>query len=166
MDKLQEFGLSIIDKVSERIIDFIPENINIENIDEVVNYILNKLNLNIEKFTIKSCKKSNTEGFFMKWHVDDAQVIKHQDCKIFDDQIRISNRKVINYSENRPIFTIIVYLSTINEDFTGGEFEFVNLKVKPIRGMFVFFDSKEVHKVNKVKKGKRDNYLIKLYKNL
>ena len=166
MDKLQEFGKTILGTFSERIIDFIPENINLENIDEVVNYILNKLNLNIEKFTIKTCKKSNTEGFFMKWHVDDAQVIKHQDNKIFDQQIRISNNKVLNYSENRPVFTIIVYLSNINQDFTGGEFEFVNLKIRPVKGMFVFFDSREVHKVNKVKSGFRENYLIKLYKNL
>ena len=124
------------------------------------------LDIDLDKYNIVITKKINQKGFSMKWHVDDAQLIKHRPNQIVDQQIFIYNKHYLCYNgKNPPEYTCLIYDSTYNQDFTGGILEFADkTTVKPDKGMYVFFDSREVHKVNPIKSGIRINYLIKFYK--
>ena len=140
----------------------------IDNYQEFSKSIIPELNLDIdlEKHNIVITKKINQKGFFMKWHIDDAQLIKHKPNQIVDDkQIFIYNKHYLSYNgKNPPEYTCLIYDSVYNKDFTGGILEFADKTiVKPDKGMYVFFDSREVHKVNPIKSGIRINYLIKFY---
>ena len=58
--------------------------------------------------------------------------------------------------------TSITYL---NDDYSGGCTELKKYKIKPEIGKFVMFPAEEVHRVTKLKKGKR-YVLIAWYKNI
>ena len=59
---------------------------------------------------------------------------------------------------------MIIYETEYDKDFTGGELIFADdFVVIPKRGLYVLFDSCEVHKVNKVKTGIRNHVLVKFY---
>lgn len=126
-----------------------------EKFKEIIDY---------EKFDYVICHKENTEGFFMKWHLDDAKVIDHNKNKSkVHDQIYITETKALYYKK-KPIFSLIVYESDYNIDFTGGTLEFIDgTTIYPKKGMYVLFDSNELHKVNIIKSGIRSAYLIKFY---
>jgi predicted 2-oxoglutarate/Fe(II)-dependent dioxygenase YbiX len=99
----------------------------------------------------------NTE---MLWHQDDASIFKHTNkhCEKYNlSKYNLFSNKV------QPIYTMVLFMSDYGEDFYGGEFCFVDLEIKPIKGMSVFFDSREIHCVKKILKGSRQSCLIKFY---
>lgn len=131
--------------------------------------IIRNLNIiNIDTYTYDIVKKINTEGFSMKWHIDNAKIIRHKknfvDNKNIVNQITLSSKYALHYHLRKPTFTLIVYESDYDKHFTGGTLEFIdNTIVYPQKGLYVFFDSREIHKVNKILSGTRINYLIKFY---
>lgn len=164
MDCLKEYGKKILsDLVIERTIDILPESVDIKCIEQTIEYISKIVNIDFSLYNMYFCEKENITGFKMKWHVDDAQLIKHKTGKAFPDQIIVSDKKVLNYNNKKPKYTCIIYLSEYMKDFSGGTIEFVNQIIEPKNRMFIFFDSKEVHRVNIIKNGIRKNYLIKFY---
>lgn len=166
MSKLQIYGQNLLNDneliKNNRKIGIID---NYTKLDEDIIKNLNLLNLN--NFDYKIIKKENYEGFFMKWHVDDAQIIKHNKDNNYIDQIKINDKQFLHYNKLKPSYSLIIYESDFGIDFKGGSFEFSDgTLIFPKKGMYVFFDSREVHRVNKITNGIRKNYLIKFYKNL
>lgn len=128
---------------------------------------INQLNLiDFEKYEIVSCRKEHTIGYFMKWHLDDAQFLKHN--LNFKDQHNkqeiIHGKHCVYYPSRKPVYTAIVYFSNHGDDFNGGEFVFADgTKIKPSYGMCIIFDSREVHCVSRILKGNRICILHKFY---
>ena len=109
------------------------ENVTEENCLDCIKHI--DL-INFDDYDIISSKKHESVGYFMKWHLDDAQLLKHN--KKFKDkfnkQTEIKSKHVIYYPFKKPVYSAIVYFSNHGEDFTGGEFMFADgVKVKPKR---------------------------------
>ena len=51
----------------------------------------------------------------MKYHVDDAQIIKRKQG--FPDQIQLNHNHYLNYNKNPPLFTLLIYESTFEKRF-------------------------------------------------
>jgi len=167
MSILQNYGINLLIEnksiLQDRKIGFIHnlESLCLENIDK---FIKNLNLVDIEKYDIIATLKTHNQGFFMKWHVDDAQIIKHKKEIEFDNQIKLNQKHYLNYSEMVPEYTLIIYLSTYQVDFTGGTLQFSDdTIIDPQKGMYVFFNSKEPHRLNIIRSGIRSNYLIKFY---
>jgi hypothetical protein len=112
------------------------------------------------------CPHYHTSGYVMKWHIDDAQVINHRKNNDYNEQIKISEKKSLYYPNKKPKYSLIIYGSTYNEDFTGGILEFSDgTKIKPQKDMCILFNSNEAHCVHKIKSGVRMSLLIKFYEN-
>lgn len=127
------------------------ENFNIDILKEILNEC-NLFDIDDYQYSIKS--KQNNTNYEMKWHVDDAYATNKQ------------NKIILHYnkSHEQPKYSLMIYETEYNKDFTGGELIFADdLIIKPKRGLYVLFDSREVHKVNKVKTGIRNHVLVKFY---
>jgi hypothetical protein len=108
--------------------------------------------------------RDNQIGFYMNWHLDDCSVIKHNTTdKELHNNIVLNNKYSLFHMKNLPKYTMIIYLSSIDIDFCGGEFEFVDQLVKPKKYDVVFFDSREVHRVRTLRSGSRKNVLVKFF---
>ena len=110
--------------------------------------------------------KDNKKGDSMKWHCDDAVIISHKTNLIYlyNNQIKISEKKSLYYSNKIPKYSLIIYGSTYDEDFTGGIIEFSDgFKIKPVKNMCIIFDSREAHYVHKIRSGLKKLILIKYY---
>ena len=154
MNKLLNYGKEIHFE-NERKIGYIKDYNNFELND--INNIIDKT-----KYNIYFMKKENKEGFYMNWHIDDAQVIKRKEG--LEGQIKISDKYYLHYNSNKPKYTIIIYGSDYNIDFQGGLLEFAdNTIIEPKNGLYILFNSNELHRVHKITKGIRKNILIKLY---
>lgn len=158
MDKLQLYGMKLLPELEPRKFGFINEEISIE---ENIKNIIDSNNLKDYDYII--IEKSNSIGFKMKWHLDDAVLITHKKDFMFDNQMKISEKKVLHYPNKKPKYSLIIYSSEYNKDFKGGTFEFVDKKIFPKKNMYILFDSREVHRVNKITYGNRKNYLVKFY---
>ena len=119
------------------------------------------------KYKIVSVEKTNTVGYYMNWHLDDAKIIEHKkgvNHSIFGNQEFISETRSIYYKNDRPEYSLIVYDSNYGDDFTGGVLEFFDgTKIYPKKGSYVFFSSDELHRVSRILSGTRNNTLIKFY---
>ena len=136
------------------------------------NYVSAQINLQelqlpiiLENYSIKIVEKEHRQGFFMKWHMDDGQVIKHNKNTLHRlSQLIINEKKSIHFQEIPPKYSLIYYLSSYEEDFEGGLFEFCDGRIiQPEKHKYIFFDSRYIHCVHPVKSGIRKNILIKFY---
>lgn len=111
-------------------------------------------------------KRFHTDDQYnIKWHIDNQQLQKHKiENSTHDLNIIYQNEKykygLWTQGNNLPTYTAIIYLSS---NFEGGEFCFVDYSIKPQKGDVIIFNSKEVHKVNPLKSGTRNCYVIKFY---
>ena len=105
----------------------------------------------------------------IKWHIDDCIVTKMKTPPTYNTNCYIHlNDKNYLYFNNKyaklPKYTAVLYYSTQDEDFTGGDFVFADgVKVSPRRGYGIVLDSREVHSVLPVKSGIRRSTIIKIY---
>lgn len=141
---------------------------NILDLLELLDLIKNTDVINPDITIVKRFHNEN-DNYYMGWHFDDRQYIvqkvKNKD-KLHDlEIINITNLKIYAlYNKNKlPIFTIIIYFDSYYIDFIGGEIEFINSKYLPLKGDLLFFDSRDLHKVNKLNKGIRRCLVIKIY---
>lgn len=121
--------------------------------------------VNIEKYKTKIYTRKSIDGFYMNWHFDDCAVFKHSQMKknmVYKNSI-VLNEKYTLFFSDLPVYTMIIYMNTYGKDFTGGEFNFIDKQIKPEKYQVLFFDSRELHKVNKVTSGERETILIKFY---
>jgi len=110
---------------------------------------------------IEVIAKVGQNGWKMGWHQDDVSFYKNsrKHCEKYGvDKFTICGK-------NPPVYTMVLYMNTYGEDFFGGEFCFVDLEFKPMKGIAVFFDSREVHCVKKIVSGTRESCVVKFYKN-
>jgi hypothetical protein len=122
--------------------------------------------LDINKYEYEIIKKTKTKGFYMNWHLDNSAIIKHNKSSInnIQGQIQISDKHALHYYSRKPKYTLLIYESSYNENFTGGTLELIDgTIIYPQKNMYVFFDSNLPHKVNIITDGNRNNYLIKFY---
>ena len=121
--------------------------------------------VNEHNFTFECKSKTNTEGFYMKPHVDDCQIVSNtKKTENLEKYIHVNDTKCLYHRNNLPIYTVLYYCSQSKIDFTGGKLVFADgLQFEPVKGMFVFFDSREVHYVTPVKSGERTNWIVKMY---
>jgi hypothetical protein len=108
-----------------------------------------------------------SDKYSMNWHYDNKKLIKHKITnfqKIHSLQIISMDDKYIYglYCKNPIQFTIIIYLDTYNIDFKGGEFHFHDEIIYPEKGMLLFFNSNELHKVTPLTSGKRRAIVVKI----
>jgi predicted 2-oxoglutarate/Fe(II)-dependent dioxygenase YbiX len=160
---IYDYGLSIVDKHKNcrRYINigyvFVLDDFSI---DMFINLLSLHLSIDLSIFSYKVVKRTSESGFSMKWHVDDCIVYKTSNS---DDKYMLLPKDKNNVPNNVPIFSAVYYLSG-PDDFTGGEFEFVDEIISPQQGFVLFFNSNEVHRVLPVKSGIRKSILIKFYR--
>jgi hypothetical protein len=104
-------------------------------IDEYKKFLFSDFDYCLNNHSIKC-------GENLSWHTD----------------INLSNNYVVE-----PKYSLIIFESEYNEDFTGGNFEFVNETIIPQYGKFIVFDSREVYKINDVFSGMNNYILIRFY---
>lgn len=146
------------------------ENVSLVNIEDYIKdiclYIKSKYNIDLTNFDSKITKKQNIVGFEMKWHRDDCSIHDINPNAKTENKINISDKHCLAYKEKLPIYTILIYFSDHNKDFTGGVLHFVDdTQYKPKMFEGLLFDSEEVHRVTRILSGVRKNLLIKFYKN-
>jgi hypothetical protein len=154
---LVEYGKTLLPKVIDK-----RKLLYFENPEEVIENI-DILKIPYSKYEIVKRFHTNNE-YNLNWHIDNRQLQKH---KI---ENKTDNLEIIYLSDKYkyglwthkeyPKYTAIIYLTS---DFEGGEFCFVDKIIKPKRGDIIIFDSREVHKVNKLKSGIRNCYVIKFF---
>lgn len=155
MDRVFLYGKKLLEDEpdiikSRRFINF--------NLDSKIDDII--MMYGLEKYKKKLVERNSSKDFEMGWHQDD--VAFHRNSKSHCNQYNKDNIKP--YCKDKPpIYTLILYYSSIGEDFDGGEFCFVDEKIRPKKGMGILFDSREIHRVNRVKWGERKVMVIKLY---
>jgi len=155
MDKVLEYGKKILEdnpEIAQRRIFF---QFNLENKIEDLFMIYG-----LDKYEIKIVERKSESGFEMGWHQDDISF--HRNSKKHCEKYNKNELKPYCIS-NPPKYTMLLYYSTIGEDFEGGEFCFVDRKIRPTKGMGILFDSREIHKVNRIKKGEKKVKIIKFY---
>lgn len=119
------------------------------------------------KYEIVFRNHTASDKYSMKMAYDNKQLIKHKISnlqKIHSLQIVSMDDKYIYglYCKNQIQSTIIIYLDTYNIDFKGGEFYFHDEIIYPEKGMLLFFNSNELHKVAPLTCGKRRAIVVKI----
>lgn len=140
-------------------------HLDIENEKDLIEEAIKRLplQLRLNQLERKIFIKEGGKNFSMKWHCDDCSIFKHKDgYNCLSNNIKLSEKYSLYYTK-LPKYSMIIYLSTYGRDFTGGEFNFVDKTVKPEKYKVLFFDSREVHKVNTVSSGLRKTILVKFY---
>jgi hypothetical protein len=136
-------------------------------IDEIIENAMNKIfelkNINLYNYNKKVIMRDNQIGFYLNWHIDDCAIFKHKDSEGKVNCVKLNDKYSLFNLEELPKYTMIIYLTSYGIDFTGGEFEFIDEKIKPKKYDIVFFDSREVHRVFRLREGQRKNILIKFY---
>ena len=171
-------SLRIITNISHT--SFFRELDNLDKLGELSEEkIANVFRENLERFPIPNIFfqdtkyeivfRNHTEAdkYSMNWHYDNKQLIKHKLSnlqKIHSLQIISMDDKFVYglYCKNPIQFTIIIYLDTYNIDFEGGEFHFHDEVVHPEKGMLLFFNADELHKVTPLTRGKRRAIVVKV----
>lgn len=121
--------------------------------------------IDFTQYKYKKIEREVSTGFGMKWHIDDIALIKiNKDKDNYKNGIVLHNKYRLFHKEELPLYSSILYLSSNNEDFKGGEFHFVDEMIIPYKNHVLLFNSKEVHRVAKVTSGIRKNILYKFYK--
>jgi hypothetical protein len=120
------------------------------------------------KYEIVFRNHTAADNYSMNWHYDNKQLIKHKLSnlqKIHSLQIISIDDKYVYglYCKNPIQFTIIIYLDTYNIDFKGGEFHFYDEVVYPERGMLLFFNVDNLHRVTPLTGGKRRAIVVKIF---
>ena len=153
LDKLGELAEeSIIDVFQKNLLRFPIPNIFFQN----------------TKYEIVFRNHTASDKYSMNWHYDNKQLIKHKISdmrKIHSLQIISMDDKYIYglYCKNPIHYTIIIYLDTYNIDFEGGKFYFHDQIVNPEKGMLLYFDANNLHKVSPLTDGKRRAIVVKIY---
>ncbi len=146
LGKLQELGLV---PESAKIQDFAGEM-------EVVRRVFSS-----------SCEPEKRVG--LGWHIDDCQLVSKKTPPSFNPErfIHLYEDQWLYISNPRariPRWTMILYLSTEGRDFEGGRFRLADgREYRPVAGLGLLIDSREVHMVSPVKSGTRKSIIIKIY---
>jgi hypothetical protein len=146
-----------------RIIFNLGENKSANIIEFAMQKMMEIYNINLFDYRTEIIERENSIGFYLNWHIDDCAVYKHNNTENKTNNVPLDDKYSLFHLKELPKYTMIIYLSSIDIDFKGGELEFVDLLIRPRKYDVVFFDSREVHKVRTFRKGVRKNILIKFF---
>ena len=166
MDDLISYGKEILKEIEfKKVIGYIEDYKEFD-----IDYFRRFIDIDDYDYEILEKTSDGVSGYFMKWHFDNASLIKHKSgfkFNVSNDDKQISTRHVLHYYLKKPIFTLIVYESEHGIDFTGGILEFVDgTCITPKCGTFVLFDSRELHRVSvchNIEDKERKLRLVKFY---
>ena len=97
----------------------------------------------------------HSENEMTEWNVENA---------ILQENVLSKEITYLYNSYPRPAYILIIYTSTIGEDFDGGEHVFLDdTVITPIQYSYVMYDAKEVYKINPVKNGVRNSIKLVFY---
>ena len=118
--------------------------------------VKSKLNIDLSQYETKITDRTNTDNFKLGFHKDGYRLDE------FDKKRKKSDTyKWRCISDNPPIFSCLTYLNDFNIDFKGGTLEFIDGQlIKPKKGLFIFFNSKDIHRVNRLISGERKNKFL------
>jgi 2OG-Fe(II) oxygenase superfamily len=135
-----------------------------KDIKEIAKELMkDKYNIDLTNFRSEIIERDNKIGFYLNWHIDDCSIHKHKTTENKTNNEILNDKYGLYHEKLLPKYTMIIYLTSIDQDFTGGEFEFVDQLIKPKKYDVIFFDSGEVHRVRRLRSGERKNILIKFY---
>jgi hypothetical protein len=144
--------------------DNLCDNISTNNvINLAIAKLKNDYNLDIANYKPEIIERDNTIGFYLNWHIDDCAVFKHDHSLEKTNNEPLDDKYSLFHMKPLPKYTMIIYLTSIDEDFIGGEFEFTDQLIKPKKYDVIVFDSREVHRVRRFRGGVRKNILIKFF---
>jgi hypothetical protein len=112
------------------------------------------------------------DNYNLNWHLDDRILHKHPIGASKDlEVIYLKNNYEYCLWNRRPDKkilkkSIIIYLSSINKDFIGGELEFLDKVITPKIGHAIGFNNYDLHRVRKLKAGHRKVIVIKIYESI
>lgn len=152
-----------IEIIQSRLYFNLGEKIENDIIEQAKKEINNKLNIDLNNFRTEIVQRDNSFGFYLNWHIDDCAMLKHNTTDNKTNNVPLNNKYSLYHKNELPKYTMIIYLTSIDEDFKGGEFEFIDKLIKPKKYDVLFFDSREVHRVRRFREGTRKNILIKFY---
>lgn len=155
MDKVYLFGKKLLENNPEIVKNrkFFQFNVD-SKIEEIIS------SQELDGYLLKVIERNSDTGFEMGWHQDD--VAFYRNSKRHCEEHKKDDIKPF-CKEKKPIYTMILYYSTQNIDFTGGEFCFIDLRIKPEKGLGILFDSREIHRVLRVRSGERKSKILKFY---
>ena len=150
--------MSLLEKYGKKLIEEEPEILSYRKLGIINNYsqfsfellkkIINDINIiNIEEYTYYIKHNNYSSNDEMKWSVYD-------------------NLNELNYNSypiNQPKYTLIICESNYGIHFQGGKFHFVDKIIEPKRGSYIFFDSREPYKLEKIKLGSVNTIVVKFY---
>jgi len=122
-----------------------------------------KFSLDLFDYRMEIVERDNPVGFYLNWHIDDCSIHKHKTLDGKTNNDTLSNKFGLYHAKPLPIFSMVIYFSSIDKDFIGGELEFVDYILKPRKYDVIIFDSREVHRVRKLRNGTRRNVLVKFF---
>ena len=103
----------------------------------------------------------------MGWHIDDYTLLKNiseNQQQLKNNLLKISQNENLYTPTSAPKYSVIYYHSNYDHDFKGGTLEFVDgTIIKPEKGLVIYFDSREVHRLNVIEEGIRKITLLKFY---
>lgn len=134
--------------------------------EEINNFcLLNDFDVVPRHSSLHNVNNKNTD---FNWHFDNRVPVVHpieNKEKLHDiELIGEFNNKLYGLwdMKRRPNYSMVIYFNSHGVDFTGGELLFIDGIFKPSYGDVVFFNSNEIHKVNRAK-GTRNALLLKFY---
>lgn len=105
------------------------------------------------------------------WHIDDCQLVSKNTPPTYSLErfIHLFDDRWLYISGTRsriPRWTMILYLSTEGPhgDFQGGRLRLADgTEYRPVAGLGLLIDSREVHMVSPVRQGLRKSIIVKIY---
>lgn len=145
--------------------DQILSQIENNNCEVLFNKILDCFEINLIKYNFKVSHRITNKGYYQNWHLDGKRVFENRKGIICPTNPTNNEKYVLhNIFDPTPIYSILYYGSTYDQDFKGGLIEFINgIKIKPYKNLCIIFDSNLGHQVTLQTDGQRSCYLIMVY---
>ena len=114
---------------------------------------------------------ANVRKTGLGWHIDDCQLVSKNTPPTYSPErfIHLFDDRWLYISCARsriPRWTMILYLSTEGptNDFIGGRLRLADgTEYRPVAGLGLLIDSREVHMVSPVRQGLRKSIVVKIY---
>ena len=116
-----------------------------DNFTGIKDLIYSQLGISLDKYTYDKTIRETSKGYKMKYHRDNYMLRKFKNIYLF-----------IPFDKSKtPLYTLIWYK---NDDLLV--IKILNNKINP-PNLFMFFGSKDIHRVNEQLSGKR---IVEIYK--
>ena len=141
--------------------------------DEIKTFYSNSLSSALQQSNMFNNKyksiisiKTHKKNWFMKWHIDDCQLIKVKDINTLQKPknggiYAKNNKYALIYQKSLPKYTLLYY--TDDENTKGGDLQFPHKRITPKNNLTIIFPSNIPHCVHPLREGTRKNVIVKFY---